>query len=340
MAVAKKKGSDITDLKRQIKDNSLRNLYLFYGEEDYLKEMYTNKIKEKIPDNGFEEFNHIVMDGDSSLSDFDDIWESFPMMSDRRVLIIRNSNIFRLAPKGPNEETKNFWLEKLKRINDDTVVIFSENSVDKRSAIYKAVAKIGMTVEFAYQDENDLVTFVLGQALRAKKKLSKDLALYIVTRCDEGLLNLTNELGKLFDYCHEEITKSDIEAVVAKGINISTFELTNGIMEHNAKKTSEILSDLKSRNESAFPILYLIYSNAQKLYKTKLLVGESPDVVAREIGTGQYVARKYIDAVKDFDVSLLEKMIIRVPEIDLEIKQGRADEWTLLEQYVTECFHK
>lgn len=340
MAFAKKKNSELSELKRQIKDNTLKNLYVFYGEEDYLKEMYINKIKELIPDNGFEEFNHIAMDGDSSLSEFDDIWESFPMMSDRRIIVIKNSNIFRPAPKGPNEETKKFWAEKLTRISNDTVVIFNESAVDKRSVLYKAAAKAGMALEFSYPDENDLVTFVLGRALKSKKKLSKDLAFYLVTRCDEGLFNLTNELSKLFDYCGEEITKTNIDTVVSKGINISAFELTNGIMEHSAKKAYEILSDLKSRNESAFPILYLIYSNAQKLYKAKLLAGESIDAIARELGTGQYIARKYIESAKNFDASLLERMLIRVPEIDLEIKQGRADEWTLLEQYVAECLSK
>ena len=55
----------IPELKAQIKENRLRNLYVFYGEEEYLKEYYIKQIEEKVPSNGFEEFNRILIEGGS-----------------------------------------------------------------------------------------------------------------------------------------------------------------------------------------------------------------------------------------------------------------------------------
>ena len=54
-----KKNDALPELRRQIKENTLKPLYLFYGEEEYLKELYTNRIIEKIPDGGFPDFNHM-----------------------------------------------------------------------------------------------------------------------------------------------------------------------------------------------------------------------------------------------------------------------------------------
>ncbi|MDD6483002.1 MAG: DNA polymerase III subunit delta [Clostridiales bacterium] len=338
MAFAKKKNTELPKLKRQIQEDVFERLYIFYGEETYLKEHYIKAVLDKIPDNGFEDFNHITVDGAAPLSELDDVWESFPMMAPRRLVVIKNSNIFKIK-NGPNEETKAFWQEKLQRTAEDTVVIFCEDSVDKRSVLYKTAVKNGIAVEFCYRDESELVTYVTGRALKAGKKLDKSLAAYLVSRCDEGMMNLVNELEKLFDYCGNEITKTDIDRVVSKGINVSAFELTNGIMEHDASKAMEILADLKTRNESAFPILYLIYSNASKLLKTKLMQGESADSIAKAIGTGSFIARKYIESARRFDEPLLIKMLVRIPEIDLDIKRGMGDEWTLLEQYVTECLY-
>lgn len=339
-----KRNEALTELKRQIKEDKLKPLYLFYGEEEYLKEFYITKIEEIVPDGGFPEFNRIKLEGaEIPFSDYDDAWESFPMMTDRKLILIKDSGIFKLK-KGredihSTDEQKEFWTEKLKHIADDAVVIFSERSVDKRSALYKAVSKAGYVVEFDYLSEADLVTWVLKQCLNAKVKISKDTAQYLVVRCDPGLNNLNNELQKLMTFCDEEIYKSDIDRVVAKSLQVITFELSDAIMAGNTEKTLSVLRDLKTVKENAFTILYLMYSNFDKLLHTKLLAGAPQSEVAARIGAAPFIAKKYIESARGFSEEALIRMVKRVPEIDLAIKEGRVDEWTALEQYVTECIY-
>ena len=332
----KKKNPDLPELKRQIKEDKLKPIYLFFGTETYLKETYIKSIREKVPDNGFEEFNYITLKGtDVSLSEYDDAWESFPMMADRKLVYISGSNIFKSA----TEDQKEFWKEKFSRCADDMIVIFDETSVDKRSILYKALTKNGMAVEFETPDEADLVTYIMGQCLKAQKKIKKENAYQIVTMCDEGLQNIMNELNKLFDYCGEEITKTDIERIVSKGVNIRIFELTDGIMNHDAKRAMEVITDLRNSNESAFGILYLIYANVKKILKAKLNDNADPKAVARALGTSDFIAKKYISSAAGFSEGALTKMVLRIPEIDYEIKQGKTDEWTALEQYVAEALY-
>lgn len=332
----KKKNQDLPKLKQQIKDKALKPLYLFYGTENYLKQTYIDAIHEAIPHNGFEEFNHITFNGaDVPLSEYDDAWESFPMMTDKKLIYIKDSKIF----KSSTEEKREFWKEKLSRCADDMVVIFNENSVDKRSILYKTLAKNGMAIEFETPDENDLVTYVVGQCLKAKKKIKKENAYRLVEMCDEGLQSIMNELHKLFDYCGNEITLNDIENVVSKGVNIRIFELTDGIMTHDAVKAMSVIADLRRSNESAFGVMYLIYANVKKILKTKLSGSTNPNEVASIIGGSPYIARKYIESAKGFSEGALTRMVIRIPEIDYDIKQGKTDEWTALEQYVSEALY-
>lgn len=339
-----KKNEALPELKRQIKEKRLKPLYLFYGEEAYLKELYTARITEQIPDGGMPEFNHIRLEGpEVPFSEYDDAWESFPMMTDRKLILIKDSGIFKLR-KGKDDihssdESKEFWTEKLKRISYDTVVIFDETAVDKRSALFKAVSKAGTAIEFNYLSEADLVTWVLKQCLNAKKKIAKDTAQYLVARCDPGLNNLSNELQKLLNYCGEEIYKSDIDRVTAKSLQVITFELSDAIMEGKTEKALSVLSDLKTVKENAFTILYLLFSNFDKMYHTKLLSGASRSEVAAEIGAAPFIAGKYIESSGKFSEKALERMVTRVPEIDLAVKEGRTDDWTALEQYVLECIH-
>lgn len=341
--MAKKSGA-LPELKRQIKEKTLKPLYLFYGDETYLKELYTSRIAEQIPDGGFPEFNHIKLEGSAvPFSDYDDAWESFPMMTDRKLILIKDSGIFKLRKSKDDlhstDELKEFWTEKFKRISEDTVVIFDETNVDKRSALYKAASKAGAVIEFDYLSEADLVTWVVKQCLDSKKKISKDTAYYLITRCDPGLNNINNELQKLLTFCDEEIYKSDIDRVVSKSLQVITFELSDAIMAHDVQKAMTVLNDLKTVKENAFTIMYLLFSNFDKMLHVKLLGNAATGEIAAKIGAAPFIARKYIESSRGFSEDALTRMVIRVPEIDLAIKEGKTDDWTALEQYVIECIH-
>ena len=341
--MAAKKNDDLLKLKKQLKDGILAPLYVFYGEETFMRDMYVGRVSEQVPDGGFPEFNHIVLNGaDIPFSDYDDAWESFPMMAEKKLIHIKDSGIF--SPKrttgGPStEEKKEFWSEKFKRISDDTVVIFDESSVDKRSALYKAAAKAGTVVEFTYLSDADTVTWVIKQCLDAKKRISKENAYYLITLCDPGLSNINNELQKLLDFCDEEIYKSDIDRVVSKSMQVIVFELTDAIMAGNTQKAMAVLTDLKTVKENAFTLLYLMFSSFEKMLHAKLMQGYSQGEIASELGISPYIARKYIDGARGFSENALVWMVRRVAEIDLEIKEGRIDDWSALEQYVMECIH-
>ncbi len=329
-------GSDIVGLKTELSQGKLRPVYLFYGEEEYIKRTYEKKIEELVPDNGFPEFNHLKLEGtDIPLSAYDDAWETFPMMADRKLIIIRDSKIFKKA----TEEVKQFWLEKLKRTSEDAVVVFNESEVDKRGVLYKALQKAGLAVEFKYQSESDLITWVNRQALKAKVKMSKDCAAYLVGIVDPGLSNLSNEFNKLLSYCDGEITKSDIDRVVSKAMSIKIFDLTDAIMARNADKAMKVVNELRTSSESAFGILYLLEGSAEKILKTKLCGSKNKYEVASAIGAAPFVAEKYLISAGGFETQQLIRMITRVPEIDFEIKSGLVEQWAALERYIAECVH-
>lgn len=343
--MAVKKNDELIKLKKQLKENVLQPLYLFYGEEDFLREMYVKRVTDCVGDGGFPEFNHIVISGqDIPFSEYDDAWESFPMMNDKKLIHIKDSGIFS-SKRGvgggtSSEEKKEFWGEKLKRISDDTVVIFDEVSVDKRSTLYKAAAKAGCVIEFTYLAESELVTWVIKQCLDAKKKMSKENAYYLVSICDPGLSNLNNELKKLLDFCGEEIYKSDIERVVSKSMQVVVFELTDAIMAGNAQGAMSTLTSLKTVKENAFTLLYLLFSSFDKMLHAKLMQGASQGETASALGVPPFIARKYMESARGFSQQSLVWMTRRVAEIDLAIKEGRIDEWTAIEQYVAECIHR
>lgn len=343
MAKTAKKNT-VSELKAQLRENRLRNIYVFYGEEEYLKEYYIRKLEELIPDSGFPEYNRIVISGQVDYSIYEDAWEAMPMMTDRRLVVIRDSNIFTLRRSGdikpPDEQQKEFWQSKFKRIAEDTVVVFCEKNADARSALFKAAAKAGMAVDFQYMPLPDLRAWIVKRVMKAGKKIDTAVADYLVSVIDPGLANLDHELTKLIDYCDEVIYRSDIDKVTSKALSVRIFDLTDGIRNGDADKVFSVISELRTQKQSAFSILYLIYSNVEKMLYLKLAGVTSRQGAAELLGGSPWAAGKYLEDASSFSREALMHMVTRIPEIDYEIKSGKITEWQALEGYIFEALEQ
>ena len=265
------KENSFLTLKQQIKAGNIGNLYLFFGEETFVKDMYLEKLKSFVPDGGFGDFNYIFLDGkDAESEKVDDALNSFPMMAEKKLIVVKNSGIFKKA----TEEVKEFWQERLSDIPDYVMLIFDEQEADKRSALYKAVTKNGLCVEFSYMKDYEVAGWVAREVQKAGKKISKDAADYLVAMCDPGISNVKNELMKLIDFSGEEIYKTDIDKAVSKPLSVAVFDITDALMEKNGDKVVSTVLKMRDNNESAFTILYLLHSAFDKMLYAKFLLDE------------------------------------------------------------------
>lgn len=128
-------------IRQDIKNGTYQNVYLLYGEENYLKNQYRdNLVKALCPDG--EDMNFTRYEG-KGLDENEIIGqaETMPFFADRRVILVENSGMF----KNKAEQMADY----LGRLPDYLVLIFVESEVDKRSRTFKAVQKSGYAAEFA-----------------------------------------------------------------------------------------------------------------------------------------------------------------------------------------------
>ncbi len=332
------KENPLIKLKKDLKENNLNRLYLFFGDEVYLKELYTKKILATIPDDGFEEFNKIIIDGkESDMFAVGEALESFPMMSDKKIVLIENSGIF----KSPNQETKDFYSKVFGNLAEDTVLIFSETEVDKRSSLFKSAQKNGCVIEFELLSEADLIAFVQREVMASGKKIQKDVAEYLVNIGEGSLSSLKNEILKLTNACEGEITKTDVDRLASKSFQIRVFELCDLLMARKNDEALQMMEDLKTVKESPFKLIYILFGAFDKMLKAQLMQKEGmayQDII-KELGVPPFIAKKYINGAKGFSEDELILMVKKVAEIDLLIKQGRTDDWSAFENYVTEFLY-
>ncbi len=132
-------------LNEEIKTGQLKQVYLLYGEEDYLRKQYRDKLKNALLGDGDSMNYHYFEGKDVPVGEVIDLAETLPFFADRRVIIIENSGLF----KSGGEQLA----EYLKEPSDTAFFVLAEREVDKRSKLFKAVSAKGRAIEFAAQDE-------------------------------------------------------------------------------------------------------------------------------------------------------------------------------------------
>ena len=152
-------------LQEDIKNQDFKQVYLLYGEENYLKQQYKEKLKKALVQED-DSMNFSMFEGKKTEPKaIIDLAETMPFFADRRVIFLEDTGFFK---------------NQCGDLPEYICMVFIENDVDKRNRMYKAVKKYGRAVEFGVQDSNTIMRWVLGMMKREGKKITqKDMELFL-----------------------------------------------------------------------------------------------------------------------------------------------------------------
>lgn len=317
-------------INNDIKQNNFKQIYLLYGEERYLKKQYTDRLHKAMCNEGDSMNTHFYEGKDISVGEIIDLSETLPFLSERRVIFISNSNLF----KSGGEK----MAEYLASPNETTYFVFTESEVDKRSKLFKAVQNNGCVVEFGVQDENTLKRWIAGIVGRDNKKIAERTVTLFLTKTGTDMENIQMELEKLLCYCMDRdvITDEDVEAVCVNRISNHIFDMVNAIASGNTKEALSLYYDLLALKEPAMRILFLIARQYNLLLQTKELKqkGFSDKDIASKIGVPPFVAGKYVAQASRFKPSDLKAFVKRCVETEEAVKTGHMNDVISVEMLI------
>jgi len=323
-------------LKKQLKENSFSTIYVFYGEEDYLKEYYFNQLKNKVVGNSFKDFNYIVFEGKGhDLQRIKDSLESFPVMSDLKMVVMKDSEVL----KSPKAAEKQFWEETLKDVPGYVCLVFFEREIDGRSKLMNIIKKQNsVIVDFKYLKSTDLINWVNREFAGYKKRIKKDDIIYLLENCDVGMTGIKNEIDKIVHYIgnKEIVERCDIDAVITKSAESRIFQMIDAIMEQKPELAFKLLNDMMVLKEPVPRILTLLSRHFSAILKVKLLLKEGvlSSRIATEMGMAPFIAKKYLEHTKYFSIEQIHYLLAECLSMDTDIKTGKADGWTLMETFM------
>lgn len=306
-------------LNEDLKTGKFSQIYLLFGEENYLKKQYKERfVKALLPEGDTMNYAHYEGKG-IDVKEVIDLAETMPFFAERRVLVFENTGFFKSASGAE-------LAEYVKEIPETTYFLFVEEEVDKRSKMYKAVKAKGRAVELPFQDENTLKRWVAGQVGKENKKITESDVIYFLNKVGTDMENITKELEKVFCYTldRDVVLREDIDAVCVTQISNHIFDMVNAVAEKQQKRALELYYDLLALKEPPMRILFLLTRQYRGLYQVKQLAkkGYGRKEIAEKAGLHPFAVGKYMEQAKRFHIKELRAILEDSADIEQRVKTG------------------
>lgn len=322
-------------INEDIKNGQFNHIYLLYGTEDYLRGQYRDKLRRAMIEDD-SSMNYNYFEGkDVDVAKVIDISETMPFLSDKRVIVIENSNFFKTSQEQ--------MAEYLKNVPEDTYFIFCEKEVDKRSKMFKTVKNEGYISEFGEQDEATLKRWVLSLVGKEGKQISARALELFLEKTGNEMENIQREFEKLACYTLEKdaIMPEDVEMICTERLQNRIFEMIENIAHKNQKKALDLYYDLIALKEPPMRILFLIARQFNLLLQTKVLLQKRYDnrVIGEKLSLSPFIAKKYMAQAVKFDLSKLREALEACVQTEEDIKTGKMTDLIAVELLIIQYSH-
>ena len=260
------------EIKEQIKSGSFSNVYFIYGEEGYLKEYYVKKLKDKLVNPDFSDFNfHQYESKNSSMDDILQDAQMLPMMDDCTFILVHD------YPLDKSTADVDALKEFFKDTPESCVLVFWYDSIEidlKKSAKWKSIenlfAKAGSSVNLEKRSEGDIAKLIVNSAKKRNCSIDMNNARYLISVSGNDIQTLFSELEKICAYAlGREITKQDIDSLAVKSLQARVYDLSKYILASNSDGAYSVLNTLFSQKEEPISILAVISSCYIDMYRVK-----------------------------------------------------------------------
>jgi len=229
-------------VRAQIRSGAADAVYLLQGEDEVEKSGLAHEFEELVEE-GLRAFNveriHTgeITNGDklaTAVSSLVSAVRTLPMMSPRRVVIVLQAHGL-LVPKRESDAATRA-LESLEELleNPDpqTTLVLVAGTLDKRSRIYKLLAKRATLVECGVLESvDDAARWVSNRVAAAHMRLDPAGARLLAERCGTDVKRLRNDVDRLLLYAlgQPSISVDDVREIVGPASLQDNWAMANAI---------------------------------------------------------------------------------------------------------------
>lgn len=237
------------ELLRELRQGKeIKPIYYLYGEETFFIDLIQEEIEKLIPADQ-KDFNFDLLYGsDVSPAQVLGIARSFPMMAERRVVIVRD---FLKLGENTDDGNLNDFAAYADQPNPATVLCLIDSKYpDKRTALGKTLKKAGVH-EFDALPPYKLPEWVIDWTRHSHNKTMEPEAARILSEmAGQDLTLLSTEIDKVCTFVDtsDRITTDDIKKTSGSYRDYSVIELKNAVLNRNLEQALGIAEQMLLKN--------------------------------------------------------------------------------------------
>jgi DNA polymerase III subunit delta len=330
----KEKFPSYDDFLEIIRRQKLASVYLFIGDEDFLIEECVDRIIQQLLTAETKDFNLDVVYG--SRADARDVIAhaaSFPMMSDRRVVVVKEFDKL-LSGDSAKEVVSAYLSHPL----DSTCLVLLAEKPDFRTKPFADLKKSGAVFTFNSLYDNQMPAWIAERCKAMGKDVDMEACRLLHAYVGNSLRAVQNELEKLFTYlgARPRVTPEDIADVVGVTRGFTVFDLQNAIGKKNLPEALRIVKRMIETGEAPQLLIVMLTRYFNLLWKLQNLLASGtpePEVIAAT-RISPYYFKDYVSAVRGFSPMHMEHAFHMLLQADVQLKSISPDPGHLMEMLV------
>lgn len=259
------------------------------------------------------------------------------MFEEEKFIVIKNANFF--------------GTDKIKDSDTDILLNYFEHPSDNTNLIFICSTKLDLRKKITkiVKDRFNLINIpnlkyyeIENRAMEAFKKngfkVEADTVKYLVQNSLNNFDLTMNEVEKIMLFYNESdyVKYEDVVNIAAKSINTNNFLFVDAVVEGDLEKSFELLNDLKIMKVEPTIVLSLLARDFRIMLQIKTLQKEEKREyeILSELGLQDWQLNKYLTKIFPFKIKELESILIKIADMDLNIKTGKVDKYTALELFI------
>lgn len=328
-----------SELYDEWKNGKIRPVYLFSGEEEYVKESALQRLRGMLLPPGLETLNETVLN-DPPASVLIEAAETLPFMADHRLVVVKGLSLLlngRVSKDADSDvERLCKWLENPPQ--DSVTLFYLHGEGDGRKKLFTALAKKHAAVKFDLLEDREIAKWINGQLKKDGKKMEPAAVGELTFLAGRGLSRLSGEVEKLRSYVQDRPTigVEDVRAVVSPSLESSVFRLVDAVIDRDLQTAGQLLTLLIDQGESTLGILAMLTRQIRFMAYMKSMrdEGQPMAVIEKALAMNHYGAQRTERQIRRFSAQTLMQAYQACVEADFSVKNGQARDRAALDRVI------
>jgi DNA polymerase-3 subunit delta len=324
---------DYFSLLREIEHDSIKPIYLIYGEEAYLHNMivdrfkiYFAKIKQSV---NYETFSGEDLDFNRLANSL----QTLPLGAVRQCIIVKQI-----------EKLRATFSQKLDILlnnlpfggNNLLILLFSNDKQIPKNISLEKIKQFGAIIALPKLKPFQIRQWIKRKCQEGHKEITEEAIYYLQRITENDLSQINSEIEKLFCFLGDTSTRINKDDVIDVFYGLQAgniFDFVDALGERKTKDALVLLRKLEESDYHPLSLLAMINRQIRLILQTKLSSGDLKKLEG-EINLPPFVIKKLISQSQKYQLCELKKAYSYLLDAEISLKTNSIPSIVILEQLV------